>query len=252
MREKGRSGGVSGAIIEARISSTRLPGKILLPILGKPLLEQLIERLRLSRTLEDIIIATTTNPADDVVERFAELIQVHCFRGSEEDVLDRVLNAARAFSIDVIVEITGDCPLIDPAVVDEVVRVYRSGSWDYVSNILRRTYPRGLDTQVFSTDLLAEVARLTRDPGDREHVSLYIYEHPERFSLKNVESGLPEEFRDLRLTVDTREDLDLITAIFGALYPKKPGFDLHDIVGFLGENRHLLGINRHIAQKKVR
>jgi len=252
MRGKGGQGKVTGAIIEARSSSTRLPGKILLPILGEPLLARLIERLRRAETLDTIIIATTTNPADDRVGKFAEQAGVGCFRGSGEDVLGRVLGAAKAFSIDVIVEVTGDCPLLDPAEVDKVVRAYGSGPWDYASNVLRRTYPRGLDTQVFSTELLERVAGLTRDPVDREHVSLYIYEHPGMFSLTNVESDLPEKWHDLRLTVDTREDLELVTAIYEALYPGKPDFDLGDVIGLLERRGDLLEINQHIAQKQVR
>jgi spore coat polysaccharide biosynthesis protein SpsF len=252
MRGKIGRSEVTGAIIEARISSTRLPGKILLPILGEPLIARLIERLRRAETLDTVIIATTTKPADDRVERFAGQAGVGCFRGSEEDVLGRVLGAAKAFSIDVIVEVTGDCPLIDPGVVDRVVRAYRSGGRDYASNVLRRTYPRGLDTQVFATALLEKVAGLTRDPVDREHVSLFIYEHPGMFSLTNVESDLPEKWQDLRLTVDTREDLELVTAIYEALYPEKPDFDLGDIIGLLERRGDLLGINQHIAQKKVR
>ena len=252
MRRKGSKGGVTGAIIEARMSSTRLPGKILLPILGKPMLGRLIERLMRADSLDTIVIATTTNPADDRVKAFAGEAGVRCFRGSEEDVLGRVLGAAQAFSIDVIVEVTGDCPLIDPSVVDRVVEAFRSGSWDYAGNVLRRTYPRGLDTQVFSTELLERVAGLTQDPVDREHVSLFIYEHPEMFSLTNVESGLPERWQDLRLTVDTREDLEIVTAIYEALYPGKPDFGLADIIRFLEKRADLLEINRHIAQKQVR
>ncbi|MDD1664201.1 MAG: glycosyltransferase family protein, partial [Methanomicrobiales archaeon] len=180
----------TAAIIEARMTSTRLPGKVLLPVLGRPLLDHLIERLKRARTLDQIIVATTTNATDDPVEALARNLGCGCFRGSEEDVLERVLSAAHRFGVDLIVEITGDCPLMDPAIVDILVETYRLNRYDYVSNVLERTYPRGMDTQVFPTKVLDEVARLTDDPVDHEHVSLYIYNHPERFSLHNVESGL--------------------------------------------------------------
>jgi spore coat polysaccharide biosynthesis protein SpsF len=239
-------------IIEARMTSTRLPGKILLPILGKPMLELLIERLKRAKFLDQIVVATTSNQSDDVVEKLTQRIGVGCFRGSEEDVLDRVLGAAHANEADVIVEITGDCPLIDPTVLDRVIQAYQKKNVDYVSNILKRTYPRGLESQVFSTAVLEKVARLTQDPIDHEHVSLYIYEHPEIFSLFNVESDLPEKYWDLRLTVDTQEDFQLIKTIYELLYPQNPAFTLNDIIDLLEKRKDLLEINKNIHQKKVR
>src|SRR5690606_13135731 len=150
--------------------------------------------------------------------------------------LDRVVRAAQAARADVIVEITGDCPLIDPGVIDQVIQTYLNNDYHYVSNNLRRTYPRGLDTQVFARSVLKEVASLTQDPADREHVSLYIYEHPERYRCHNVDSGLPERFWDLRLTLDTPEDFQLLSAIFETLYPVNPEFTLRDVLDLL--DRH--------------
>jgi spore coat polysaccharide biosynthesis protein SpsF len=240
------------AIIEARMTSTRLPGKIVRPILGRPLLELLIERLSRAQRLDHIVVATTSNPSDDGVEELTRRVGVGCFRGSEEDVLDRVLQAARAAGADVIVEITGDSPLIDPAIVDLVVEVYQANRCDYVSNALKQTFPIGLDTQVFSTAVLEQVAHLTNDPTDHEHVSLYIYEHPERFSLHNLESGLPDKYWNLRLTLDTLEDLALIRAIYEELYPKNPSFGLRDILELLERRPELIDLNHHIQQKQVR
>jgi spore coat polysaccharide biosynthesis protein SpsF len=240
------------AIIEARMTSTRLPGKIMLPILGKPMLELLIERLKRAKFLDQIVVATTSNLSDDVVEKLTQRIGAGCFRGSEDDVLDRVLSAAHANDADVIVEITGDCPLIDPQVIDRVIRTYQTKNVDYVSNLLKKTYPRGMETQVFSTGVLEKVARLTQDPVDHEHVSLYIYEHPEIFSLFNVESNLPEKYWDLRLTVDTHEDFQLIKAIYELLYPQNHAFTLIDVVDLLEKRNDLLELNKNIRQKKVR
>jgi spore coat polysaccharide biosynthesis protein SpsF len=240
------------AIIEARMSSTRLPGKVLRPILGKPMLELLVERLERARQLDHIVIATTTNPGDRAIAELCRHLGIGCFRGSEDDVLDRVLRAAQHAQADVIVEITGDCPLIDPDIVDELVDVFKNNGFDYVSNNRERTYPLGLDTQVFPTKVLEEVARLTQDPVDHEHVSLYIYEHPERFRLHNVPGDLPERYRDIRLTVDTAEDLALIAQIYESLYPAKPAFTLRDVLALFDGKPELREVNRAIQQKRVR
>jgi spore coat polysaccharide biosynthesis protein SpsF len=240
------------AIVQARMSSSRLPGKIMRPVVGRPLLELLVERLKRARRVDEVVIATTTNDGDDLVESLTQRLGIGCFRGSEHDVLDRVLRAAHAAQADVIVEITGDCPLIDFEVIDDLVDVYQRNDYDYVANILRRTYPRGLDTQVFATSVLEEVARLTNDPADHEHVSLYIYEHPERFKLHNVESGLPKEFWDLRLTVDTAEDFELVRRIYEELYSVNPAFTLKDLIELFQRQPELRGINQHIRQKAVR
>lgn len=240
------------AIVQARMTSTRLPGKIMRPVLGKPLLELLVERIKRAQGVDEVVIATTTNADDDQVESLTQRLGIGCFRGSEHDVLDRVLRAAHAFDADLIVEITGDCPLIDFQVIDKLLEVYHANEYDYVANVLKRTYPRGLDTQVFATSVLDEVARLTDDPVDHEHVSLYIYEHPERFELHNVESGLPEEYWDLRLTVDTPDDFELIRRIYEELYPSNSAFTIEDIVKLFQRQPELRSINEHISQKAVR
>ncbi len=240
------------AIVQARMSSSRLPGKIMRLVLGKPLLELLVERLKRASRVNEVVIATTTNDGDDQVESLTQRLGIGCSRGSEHDVLDRVLCAAHAARADVIVEITGDCPLIDFQVIDKLVDVYQANDFDYVANVLKRTYPRGLDTQVFATSVLEEVARLTDDPVDHEHVSLYIYEHPERFKLHNVESGLPEEYWDLRLTVDTAEDFELVRRIYEELYPVNPAFTIQDVIRLFQRQRELRGVNQHIIQKAVR
>jgi spore coat polysaccharide biosynthesis protein SpsF len=239
------------ATIEARMTSSRLPGKILRPILGKPTLELLIERLSRVKQIDKIVVATTSNSTDDIVEELTRRLGIGCYRGSEDDVLDRVLNAAQHYKAGIIVEITGDCPLIDPHVIDQLIEIYMSNSYAYVSNTLKQTYPNGLDTQVFSVKTLEEVARLTQDPADHEHVSLYIYEHPERYALFNLESGLPERYCDLRLTVDTIEDFELIRSIYEELYPENPNFSLGNILDLLDRKPELITINKHIQQKKV-
>src|SRR4051812_27539360 len=237
--------------IEARMTSTRLAGKVLMPAVGKPLLELMVERLRHARHLDEIVIATTEDPSSEPLCELAERLGIGCFRGSEDDVLARVLGAARAYDAELIVELTGDCPLIDPAIVDRVIERFLEGDADYVSNVLERTYPRGMDTQVFPTAVLADVAERTDDPNDREHVSLYIYEHPERYRLVGVISEKPESAQ-YRLTVDLPEDYELIRTIFEELYPRDPAFGLDAILALLEERPEFAELNRHVEQKKLR
>jgi spore coat polysaccharide biosynthesis protein SpsF len=237
--------------IEARMTSSRLPGKVLLEAAGKPLLEHMIERLRRVHALDEIVIATTEEASSDPIAALGERLGVGVFRGSEEDVLARVLGAARAAEADLIVETTGDCPLIDPATVDEVIARFNDGGADYCSNLLERTFPIGMAVQAFPTAVLAEVAELTQDPADREHVSLYIYEHPERYRLRNVAFDRPES-AELRLTVDTLEDYALVKAVFEELYPRDRAFGLDAILALLEARPDLANLNREIQQKPVR
>lgn len=240
------------AIIEARYSSTRLPGKVLMPILGQPMLARIFQRLKLARTLDDIIIATTESKTDDAVAEAMNRIGAHNFRGSEEDVLDRVVKAAESASADIIVEVTGDCPLIDPALVDKVVADFLVGGADFVSNILPHTTPRGTDVRVFRAADLAEINRTSTDPADHEHVSLHFWEHLDKYICRNVEMDLPDVVAEIRLTVDTAEDLELVRAVYAGLYEKNPAFSLVDVLDFLNSNPHLLELNRNVDQKPVR
>ena len=238
--------------IEARMRSTRLPGKVLLPVLSRPMLALMIERLQRVPEIDEIVVATTTDPGCQAIADLAGRCGVGAYRGSEEDVLDRVLQAARGAKADLIVEMTGDCPLIDPAIVSRVITEFRQQDVDYCANVLERTYPRGMDVQVFPLAVLEEVARSTDDAADHEHVSLYIYNHPERFRLHNVASGLSPDAADARLTVDTPEDFRLVTEIFERLYPANPAFGLDDILALLAAHPSLRAINQDVRQKAVR
>ncbi len=240
------------ATIEARFASSRLPGKTLIVICGKPTLELIIERIKRSKFIDEIVVATTVNPDCDAIEELANRLGVGCFRGSEEDVLDRVLQAAKAYNADIIVELTGDETLIDPVIVDQLIDYHLKNDFDYVSNVLNRRYPRGLDTQVFAVSVLDEVSRLTNEPADRENVSLYIYEHPERYKLGSIEA--PEKFNhpDWRWTLDTKEDLEFLKAVYEALYSVKKDFDSYDVFELIKKDPHLLKINERVKQKAVR
>jgi spore coat polysaccharide biosynthesis protein SpsF len=240
------------AIIEARMKSTRLPGKVLRPMAGKPMLELLIERIRHALLVDQVIIATTVSPSDDPIESLSQKLQIACYRGSEEDVLDRVLAAALRFAVEVIVEITGDCPLIEPSKIDHMLKSYQYMNVDLMTNRLDESYPPGLGLRIFSRATLEKVARLTNDPVDREHVTLYVWEHPEIFSIYHFQNNLDRKYWDLRLTVDTAEDFKFIQAIFEELYPQKPLFDLYDIIDLLERKPELMGINKHVQDKPIR
>ena len=239
------------ATIEARMTSSRLPGKVLMPCQGQPMLALMIERLRRVPSLDGIVIATTINASDDPIEALADRLGVGCWRGSEDDVMARVLDAATAFKADVIVETTGDCPLIDPDIVETCIRRYLELGVDYLSNVLERGFPIGMDTQVFATAVLRDAAGRTSDPTDHEHVSLFIYRHPELYTLANV-AAPPHHFDpELRLTLDTRQDFELIDRIFGALYADNPGFGLDAILAAIKANPQWRTLNAQVEHRYV-
>lgn len=236
-------------IVQARMTSTRLPGKILKPVLGRPLLEYLVERLRRVASQHEIVIATTDNDTDLPVVELCNRLNVSCFRGSEEDVLARYYLAACEYGADAIVRITSDCPLIDPVVIDEVIGLYyeNSDKYDYVSNIYTRTYPRGMDTEVFSFRALEEAYNESTKPSDREHVTEFIYEQPERYRIANISYAVDQSRH--RWTVDTPEDFLLIKSIIEGLYPVNPHFTMMDILEIMDKNPGWFEINAAIKQK---
>ena len=237
------------ATIEARMTSTRLPGKVLLPMAGEPNLKRLVDRLRRSAYVDEVVVATTTNAPDDAIAALAQSMGCKVWRGSEDDVLLRVLEAAQSVNADLIVEVTGDCPLIDWRHVDRLIERYTEGAYDYVSNILERTFPRGFDVQVFSVKTLEEVDRLTQDPVDRENVSIYIYRHPGRYKLGNWAAEGAMRRPELRVTLDTKEDYELLNAIFEKLLPRTPDFSAEDVVGLLDREPSLTALNAAVRQK---
>ncbi|NHN33883.1 cytidylyltransferase domain-containing protein [Paenibacillus agricola] len=245
--------GKINAVVATRMTSSRLPGKVLMELCGQPSLVRLIERLRKSKYIHEIIIATTINPEDDVVVQTASEQKVHCYRGSEEDVLQRTVEAAKAFDSEWIVQVTSDCPLIDAEAIDAVIqRMLEQPYLDYVGNHLVRTYPLGYSVEIFRASVLEHVEQITKDPADREHVSLYLYEHPEEYKLSNVEAPFFLRHPEYRLTLDTEDDYKLINQIYNALYTHNPDFTLYDIIKYLEINPELTQINKHIEQKKAR
>lgn len=230
------------ASIEARMTSTRLPGKVLKKCLGKTMLELMIERVRQCETVNEIVIATTTNKTDDPIEQIARSANVHVYRGSESDVVGRVTEAHRYMKSDVVVQLTGDCPLIDPNVVDVLVRFYQMNHFDYVGNVVIRSYPIGLDTQISSLSILEKSLELATSESDHEHLFYTIYQRPEMFRLFNMIAPHELMWPELRLTLDTPEDLVLISTVFEALYPVNKTFTTLDIIQYLKANHNLLKI----------
>ena len=234
------------AIVQARMGSTRLPGKVLRDLAGKRMIERVLERVRRADSVDEVVVATSDLPGDDPLAGWLAASHHACLRGSEQDVLARFSGAAAQTGADAIVRITADCPLIDPGVIDDVVAAFRAGPFDYASNVLpRRTFPRGLDTEIFTRTALEICAREATDASSREHVTPFIHRHPERFSLHGIEADA--DYSGHRWTVDTPEDFALIEKIYSAL--GEACFSWKDVLRVLGENPAWSEINRHIAQK---
>ncbi len=233
------------AIVAGRMGSSRLPGKTLVPLAGRPSLAHIVDRLRRVGGLAGVVIATTTEPADEQIRELAGAMGIPCHAGSQDDVLGRTLAAARAVGARTIVQVTGDCPLVEPELVAEAIELYREQRPDYVSTVLgEETFPVGLDVEVFSTELLAEVDSLTNDPRDREHVSLYIYEHSERFRCVGIQASGRRRRPDLRVCIDTAEDLEVVGALYQALWPANPAFGVDEVIDFFDRHPELAHRNR--------
>lgn len=243
----------TAAIIQARFGSTRLPGKIFKDLCGKPILRHVVNRLSHSKFLDKIIIATTTLPEDDLVEKFCVENNILFSRGSSEDVLSRYYEAAKKFEADIIIRITSDCPVIDPQILDnmieEFIAINKTEQLDYMSNSIRRTFPRGLDVEIFTFDVLEKIFNEANQTYEREHVTPYIYQHPGIFKIKNFAGEKDYSFH--RWTVDTPEDYELIKKIYEALYDPKKIFLFEDILKLFDREPGLIGINQNIKQKKL-
>ena len=241
-----------GAIIQARMGSTRLPEKVMKKLQGKTVLEHVIERVKQSKYIDEIIIATTTHQWDTVIELEALKCGVKTFRGSEDDVLSRYYNAAKENNLDVIVRITSDCPLIDSIVLDEIIECYLNSEKVIVSNagsdLSNRTYPRGLDTEVFSFNALENAFNHAEEKYQTEHVTPFIYENTDQaFYYKNN-----VDYSKYRWTLDTDEDFELILEVYEHLYHGDHDFYLSDIVKLFEKMPELYEINAQIEQKKIK
>ena len=237
------------ATIEARMTSSRLPGKVLLTVLGKPMLHYLVSRLKTVQSIDEIIIATTTNTSDDVIVEFAKSEGVLYFRGSEEDVMARVIGAGEKANADVLVEITGDCPIIDPDIIEQTIQMFLHHEASYVSNVHVRSYPDGMDTQVFKLATLKKSAEMTGDTLDHEHVTLHMRNNPEIFSKVHLIAPPSQSWPDLGLTLDEQQDFELLKSIIEYFHNKNPLFSCLDVIQLLRSNPEWVKINQSVVRK---
>lgn len=236
------------AIVQARMGSSRLPGKVMEDVCGRPLLARVIERAKLIRGVDKVIVATTTDACDRVLLRLAEQCDVEGFAGSAADVLDRYYQATRRWEAPVVIRLTGDCPLLDPEVSSRVVSEFLQGRFDYVSNVHPSTFPDGLDTEVFSRQALERAWREAALPSEREHVTPFIWKHGDRFRLGNVSHR-----RDLsthRWTVDQPEDLTFVRAVYDRMRHAGPVFGMDQVLALLSNEPHLETLNRGLTRNQ--
>jgi len=242
----------TGIVVQARMGSSRLPGKVMMDLSGRPVLWHVVNRLRQCVRANAIIIATTRLEQDDRIETFAAEMGVACVRGSENDVLGRYALAASVHDLDWIVRVTSDCPLIDPHVIDEMLAIAHHGDEGFVSNVhldaSKRTFPRGLDAEVFSSKLLAWAHEAAAESYQREHVTPFLYEHVTRTHY--YVNG--ENESQYRLTLDTPEDLLVLQRIYACLYHGKHDFYLNEIVAFLRQHPEIVILNQQIEQKSIK
>jgi spore coat polysaccharide biosynthesis protein SpsF len=241
------------ASIEARMGSSRLPGKVLADICGKPALSRLLFRLRQCKLLDGIILATSTSPQDDILVDWAQSEGVSVYRGSEEDVLHRVVGAQRFMSSDIVVEVTGDCTLLDPEIIDMGIQTFLENDCDVVNNVRKVTFPLGMDVQVFRFKALEEVERAILDPAVREHVSLYFYEHPEIYHIIHLFAPSRWTAPTYRFQLDYQEDLHFIREIYSRLEPLYgAAFGLEEVMSLIKQEPSLVEINHHMKEKSPR
>jgi len=235
-------------ILQARVSSSRLPGKVLMPLCGKAMLSRQIERIRRSTSIQRLLVATSDDESDDAIEAICRAEGVECFRGSLNDVLDRFYQAALVMRPTHVVRLTGDCPLTDPALIDSLVEYYLKGACDYASNALEPTYPDGLDAEIFRFVCLAEAWREAKLPSQREHVTPFIYQQPERYKIGALRGSI--DLSHMRWTVDEPADFEFISRIYDELYVLNPSFTTEDILHLLERRPDLMKLNTGIRRNE--
>ncbi len=239
------------ATIQARMGSTRLPGKVLKRIVGKPMLALQIERIQQSRLIDEVIVATTTEPQDAAIVALARDLGVAFFRGSENDVVSRIVGALKAFEATVHVEFMGDNPIPDPLLVDAMIGYYlkHADQYDYVTNSLTTTYPPGAEVFVYPAAVLYDAESRITEAALREHVGIHIFTHPERYRVCNLPAPPWYYYPDMHLEVDTPEDFAVISAIFEHFYPHNPGFSLSQVIEFMTATPDLLTANQQVERR---
>lgn len=236
------------AVLQARVSSSRLPGKVLKPILGVPMLARQIERIKRASRIDRLVVATSAEPADTGIASLCEAISTPCHRGSLNDVLDRCHEAVVPYRPNYVVRLTGDCPLADWTVIDQTIQFCLAGDFDYASNTLRPTWPDGLDVEVARFRALEEAWREAELPSEREHVTPFIHKRPDRFRLGSLEQE--PDLSSLRWTVDEPADFSFVSAVYEALYPDNVAFTTQDILDFLKTRPDLQDLNSTLERNE--
>lgn len=236
------------AIIQARMGSTRLPGKVLKDLAGETVLARVVSRVRRARLINQVLIATTDLASDNAIVAECQKFSVAVSRGDQEDVLDRYWQAAQLVKAEIVVRITADCPLIDPEITDKTIAAFLDARADYASNALQRTYPRGLDTEVMSVDALTRAWKEARKPHEREHVTPYIYEHRDKFRTLCVTGNA--DYSSHRWTLDTPEDLEFLRAIYARLN-NRTTFSWREVLAIVDREPELMDLNRFVMQKAI-
>lgn len=236
-------------IVQARMGSERLPGKVLKPIVGKTMLERVIERLKQANSINRVVVATSFSPLDNAIVNHCEKMGIDVFRGSELNVLERYYLTATACNADIVVRVTADCPLVDFDGIDDLIKEIKRSSLDYIA-FSNDQIPRGLTGEVFTYEALKKTFESARLSYEHEHVTIYMYEHPEKFHIKYAEPPTWLKRPEIRLTVDTDDDLKLIRKIYESIEIEKPcNIDLKEVLALLDKNPELAQINGHIHQK---
>lgn len=235
-----------GVIIQARMGSTRLPGKVLKKLADKEVLWHVVERLKQSKHLNEIIVATTTKQEDEEISAFCERHNITCFKGDEFDVLNRYYEAAKVNNLDIIVRVTSDCPLIDPIVVDQLIETLLEGNYDYVSNSFEKTFAKGLECSAFTFNALQRCVLEATNPSHREHVVLYMRENPTLFKTKGIRNEKDES--DFRITLDEDDDYKLLSIVYNELYETNNIISIKQALAFI-EQYNLKSINANVVQK---
>jgi spore coat polysaccharide biosynthesis protein SpsF len=236
------------AILQSRVTSSRLPRKVLKEILGHSMLWHEIERIKRSKKLDQIVLATSNEKSDDPIEAVAQETEIKCFRGDLEDVLLRFYSAAVEYRPEWVVRLTGDCPLIDPNIIDQVISFCIESNYDYASNTLEPTYPDGLDVEVFKFSTLEKAHLEAKLLSERQHVTPFIYKHPELFKLGSFKGKV--DYSALRWTVDEPSDFNFVNSVYEEVYSTNPMFGFNDILAVLNRRPELAGLNSRISRNE--
>lgn len=238
------------AMIQARMSSTRLPGKVLRQINGRPMLAYMVERVKAACNVDNVVLVTSIDSSDDAIVELCKKNDILYYRGSLDDLIDRYYQAAKKFGVDIIVRLTGDCPLVDPRIIDDMVNIYKNATYDYIANTIppKWTVPEGMDVEIFSFKNLERAWSEAKKPSEREHVTFYFWHNPQLFSVYRY--NLKQDFSQYRLTVDYPEDFEAVKAVFTNLYHVNHLFTMEDIVNFLKNNPNIYKMNKDIASNQ--